>query len=964
LGGSGPTSGDELEIYSFINNVISTNPVASKNYGNVIYSVDWSPDGKYLAIGGATPVSGDELQIYSFDNGALSSNPVDQHDYGTWIYFLSWDKEGKYLAIGGTGPPSGKELQLYTVNYMFDTTQQTLSNAIILGNSIKGDDYNLDVSVLGGAQGIINGYAWYDSTNSSNKGQLNFANPGASLVLKDTTAQFKISNIENISGWKEESIVLASGNDNSWLPGGGITYGNLGPETPPPARLLYHNSNAIINLQSDINENSNAIINISDNVSENSNAILGLEESIIENSNAIVTLEELTGDLIIQNSNAIFDHTQHFISLNNGKLYAVGEITGQTSIDGRAILSSPINLNGATLNNGGDILFSSQTTIDSSGYLNPQGYAYILGGDLIIPSATTLTFTSNGIIDGQGHSLIFGTTAQILIDSNVTLTLKNLTIKNDLSPISIPPIKCLDWYSKLVLDNVKFALNDDFAFKTGQMYIYDDVIFTGSSKLIYQSVLPSYIQPHSTLYFDEETTLDYSPACTLKDLIVLSDESSSIYLDGATLQTTHTGMRLTKGRLLLENKVTLSSAANNVIYDITYTATPISFSDRISTADLDPSNRYLAIAGMSNYNPDVEIYYFDGNVITGTPIAQRELGISARIYDLNWSPDNKNLAISVQYPSSGSELQIFSFDNENGSLSANAIYQKDFGTYSQPVKWHPSGKYIALGGQYPTNGAQLQIYSFINNSLSASPIFSETPMNNVTTLKWHPSGNFLVAGGRDYTLTGSLKLYSFYDNSLSGTPLETRLYGVPLTSVIYDASWSPDGKYLAVGGVSDGYAQAQIYSFYNNNLSPSPISEIHFSTYTNYNKLQWSPNGKYISLANQDLAYAPDEIIIIKVDNGIISSTPIVQQSFGYYASGTIWTSDSKYLFIYGRQPDSGYELQQYEVNYMFDTTQQGFNNSIIFGDSSRGSDYNLNSFVLGGARIEINGIAWFDDAN
>ena len=65
-------------------------------------------------------------------------------------------------------------------------------------------------------------------------------------------------------------------------------------------------------------------------------------------------------------------------------------------------------MNGGTLTNGGDILFSSGTTIESSGNLNPIGHAYILGGDIALPENVDLKFITSGIIDGQGHSWTFG----------------------------------------------------------------------------------------------------------------------------------------------------------------------------------------------------------------------------------------------------------------------------------------------------------------------------------------------------------------------------------------------------------------------------------------------------------------------------------------------------------------------------------------------------------------------------
>ncbi|MFH1831561.1 MAG: hypothetical protein ABH827_02045, partial [bacterium] len=82
----------------------------------------------------------------------------------------------------------------------------------------------------------------------------------------------------------------------------------------------------------------------------------------------------------------------------------------------------------------------------------------------------------------------------------------------------------------------------------------------GTSQFNYLSSQQSYIGNQSNLYFDHGTTFSFAPyLSTNKDLIYMQDASSTIHLNGATLAITHTGLRLTRGRLLLENNITFTN---------------------------------------------------------------------------------------------------------------------------------------------------------------------------------------------------------------------------------------------------------------------------------------------------------------------------------------------------------------------------------------------------------------------
>ncbi len=74
---------------------------------DTVNSVDWSPDGKYLAVGGEISGTTDfDLFVYRFDRGTESLTQVDavNPDGGSTsdtVNSVNWSPDGKYLAVGG-----------------------------------------------------------------------------------------------------------------------------------------------------------------------------------------------------------------------------------------------------------------------------------------------------------------------------------------------------------------------------------------------------------------------------------------------------------------------------------------------------------------------------------------------------------------------------------------------------------------------------------------------------------------------------------------------------------------------------------------------------------------------------------------------------------------------------------------------------------------------------------------------
>jgi len=296
--------------------------------------------------------------------------------------------------------------------------------------------------------------------------------------------------------------------------------------------------------------------------------------------------------VVLRNSaTTCYNKLQGFIRLNNG--FTILQDSHAT-LDTFITISGGMDLRGtATLDLDADLILDSKFTFSGGGKIKGDGNAIILNGNLTLPSNSWLEFITDTVIEGNGHELFLDDYAQLFVDNNVTLTLRNLILKNNKNLPGWPTVKLATHKSKLALENVELDLADDFYFNEGQLFVHQDVVITGTSQFVYRSTQPCRI--YSTLNFEPQTTFVYYPATTSKDLVCLQDRISNLFLNGCTLQITHTGLRLTKGRLFCDNKLTFSTAANSLLQDSLTTVTENNTSTNVYSVKWSPNGKYLAV---------------------------------------------------------------------------------------------------------------------------------------------------------------------------------------------------------------------------------------------------------------------------------------------------------------------------------------------------------------------------------
>ena len=213
---------------------------------------------------------------------------------------------------------------------------------------------------------------------------------------------------------------------------------------------------------------------------------------------------------------------------------------------------------------------------------------------------------------------------------------------------------------------------------------------------------------------------------------------------------------------------------------------------------------------------------------------------------MNWSPDGQYVAIggaeiSGGYQDSNYTLQIFQFSPTTGELIALVgEFNDTLAIIIESVNWSPDGQFIAVGGYNVSGGyqnSQFQVFQFNRTNNSLIPIAGNLYFNGSTDIwavSWSPDGRYIAIGGEAISDGYENSYYQFQifefdriNNSL--TPVAGSLYDDTETIIIYSVDWSPDGQYIAVGGnsISGGYGtdnQFQIFEFNRTDNSLTPVA--------------------------------------------------------------------------------------------------------------------------------------------
>jgi len=174
-----------------------------------------------------------------------------------------------------------------------------------------------------------------------------------------------------------------------------------------------------------------------------------------------------------------------------------------------------------------------------------------INSDLVISGA--VTFRGDCLVDGNGKRILLGENGCLLIDSNTTVTFKHVYIDG----ITEGKIYCLDGTGKITLDDVRWIQDGDYSFTQGSLRIFNNVDFSGSYTFFYQSSQTSTIDTHSFWNIDQGLRLSVGrkDGADGFEPLYFEDATSVLKLENCCLSITSSGMRWTRGSMILDRGV-------------------------------------------------------------------------------------------------------------------------------------------------------------------------------------------------------------------------------------------------------------------------------------------------------------------------------------------------------------------------------------------------------------------------
>ena len=203
---------------------------------------------------------------------------------------------------------------------------------------------------------------------------------------------------------------------------------------------------------------------------------------------------------------------------------------------------------------------------------------------------------------------------------------------------------------------------------------------------------------------------------------------------------------------------------------------PLSGGDIFGNAVWSPNGQYIAASynsGMYTINSVIDIWD-----VTNGSLVKTLHGFTSNILSVSWSKQEQRLA-AIGYDGITSTVVVW-------DTSSWTITRRFPGTGA--FDWSPTGTQLALVEADPTGNNRVNIVDADTGTVVKQII--DTQVKNILTLHWSPDGTRLALETLAANKNGTMQISIW---SVSST---AHLYTFPQGGV-YEASWSPDSKYLA-----------------------------------------------------------------------------------------------------------------------------------------------------------------------
>lgn len=262
----------------------------------------------------------------------------------------------------------------------------------------------------------------------------------------------------------------------------------------------------------------------------------------------------------------------------------------------------------------------------------------------------------------------------------------------------------------------------------------------------------------------------------------------------------------------------------------------------LNAVSVNPDGKHLVVGGVRTpAGVTHRLIYFDQTLVTTVIVADFDHGTT--VSSLHWSPDGKYLALggtSTAAITGTLTTRVYRF--ANGTLTELPRCQINHGTDVNSVRWHPSGKYLALGGN-PSSGIKVKVFYFDQESLTlvrgAQHDLGATT-GIINTIDWSPTGQFLAAGGT--TIAASQVHLMEFVSSVSLAVKSRDAYGAEVKAI----SYNPDGGFLGVVGLTSGAIQLTGYDVSDKTLTE--IIALQDTHGVQVNAVKWADDGVFMAI--------------------------------------------------------------------------------------------------------------------
>jgi hypothetical protein len=438
---------------------------------------------------------------------------------------------------------------------------------------------NVVVSTAGGAARTNLLYATSNAVNAGTGGSsaLAIATSNALLYLIKNESNANLRMFKNNSSAllyccknNSNALLRLFANNSNAIVGGGAT-STLARTTSNALLFLVKNeSNSNLRMFA---SNSNALLYCCKN---NSNALLRL---FANNSNALLSCCKNSSNSTLRfftnNSNAI-TLVNNIVQTGGGNLVIPGptytmtrqvvasvdstvSVTGNTTLDGNGhVFDFTKQAGNFSVAAGKHLVFTDVVLRNySEGAISLGAGATVTFGqgtcielEDMQSLASNMTFSGNAVVQGFGNKIMMNNSV-ISVNPGGRLTLQDIFIEG----LKQFNIRAQGNTASVKFKNAILCLSHDYSFTSGRILFEMDVHMVGTNTFGYRPTnVNSKILPCSKLLLDTGLTISYAPVAANRDLLGMADRSSVLYLNGCTVRSTTTGMRLTNGTLIVDHK--------------------------------------------------------------------------------------------------------------------------------------------------------------------------------------------------------------------------------------------------------------------------------------------------------------------------------------------------------------------------------------------------------------------------